>query len=133
MRPARGRLRAAPGASQPTLAPASTVAPARPPRLALTRPRRGAQGMYLLLVTNKQSNILEDLDTLRLLAKVVPEYCGVRARPALQRAACRGGQAAKAAAARGACGARRISPRLRGATARALTYLAVASRGRLRW
>ena len=35
--------------------------------------------MYLVLVTNKQSNILEDLDTLRLLSKVVPEYCGVRA------------------------------------------------------
>ena len=30
--------------------------------------------MFLLLVTNKQSNILEDLDTLRLLSKVVPEY-----------------------------------------------------------
>ncbi len=34
--------------------------------------------MFLVLVTNKQSNILEDLDTLRLLSKVVPEYCGVR-------------------------------------------------------
>ena len=32
------------------------------------------QGLYLLLVTNKASNILEDLETLRLLAKVVPEY-----------------------------------------------------------
>ncbi|ONK61291.1 uncharacterized protein A4U43_C08F28170 [Asparagus officinalis] len=30
--------------------------------------------LYLLLVTNKQSNILEDLDTLRLLSKLVPEY-----------------------------------------------------------
>ena len=28
------------------------------------------QGLYLLLVTNKASNILEDLETLRLLAKV---------------------------------------------------------------
>ncbi|KAD5960339.1 hypothetical protein E3N88_11811 [Mikania micrantha] len=32
------------------------------------------EDVYLLLVTNKQSNILEDLDTLRLLSKVVPEY-----------------------------------------------------------
>ena len=30
--------------------------------------------MYLLLVTNKQRNILEDLDILRLLSKVLPEY-----------------------------------------------------------
>jgi hypothetical protein len=32
------------------------------------------EALYLLLVTNKGSNILEDLETLRLLAKVVPEY-----------------------------------------------------------
>mmetsp|Transcript_32311 Transcript_32311/g.91609 ORF Transcript_32311/g.91609 Transcript_32311/m.91609 type:complete len:516 (-) Transcript_32311:29-1576(-) len=32
------------------------------------------EGLYLLLVTNKQSNILEDLETLRLLSKVVPMY-----------------------------------------------------------
>ncbi|KAL6514407.1 hypothetical protein OROHE_019015 [Orobanche hederae] len=29
------------------------------------------ESLYLLLVTNKQSNILEDLETLRLLAKLV--------------------------------------------------------------
>ncbi|KAG8387361.1 hypothetical protein BUALT_Bualt02G0013400 [Buddleja alternifolia] len=32
------------------------------------------ESIYLLLVTNKQSNILEDLETLRLLSKLVPEY-----------------------------------------------------------
>lgn len=29
------------------------------------------ESLYLLLVTNKQSNILEDLETLRLLSKLV--------------------------------------------------------------
>ncbi|KAL2635464.1 hypothetical protein R1flu_006943 [Riccia fluitans] len=33
------------------------------------------EALYLLLVTNKQSNILEDLETLRLLSKLVPEFC----------------------------------------------------------
>jgi len=32
------------------------------------------EGMFLVLVTNRQSNILEDLETLRLLAKIVPDY-----------------------------------------------------------
>eukprot|EP00775_Hariotina_reticulata_P013883 gene13883-14003_t len=34
------------------------------------------EGMFLLLVTNRGSNILEDLDTLRMLSKLVPEYAG---------------------------------------------------------
>lgn len=29
------------------------------------------EALYLLLVTNKQSNIIDDLDTLRLLSKLV--------------------------------------------------------------
>ncbi|KAL0364995.1 UNVERIFIED_CONTAM: Coatomer subunit delta-1 [Sesamum angustifolium] len=32
------------------------------------------ESLFLLLVTNKQSNILDDLDTLRLLSRLVPEY-----------------------------------------------------------
>ncbi|XP_074330869.1 coatomer subunit delta isoform X1 [Apium graveolens] len=32
------------------------------------------ESLFLLVVTNKQSNILEDLETLRLLSKLVPEY-----------------------------------------------------------
>ncbi|CAO2815311.1 unnamed protein product [Amaranthus hypochondriacus] len=32
------------------------------------------ESLYLLVVTNKQSNILEDLETLRMLSKLVPEY-----------------------------------------------------------
>merc|ERR1719231_612711 len=33
------------------------------------------ESLYLLLVTNRSSNILEDLETLRLLAKVVQDCC----------------------------------------------------------
>ena len=35
------------------------------------------ENMYLLLITNKSSNIVEDLETLRLLSAVVKEYCEV--------------------------------------------------------
>eukprot|EP01121_Diplochlamys_sp_Union-15-3_P004577 TRINITY_DN1475_c0_g1_i7.p1 TRINITY_DN1475_c0_g1~~TRINITY_DN1475_c0_g1_i7.p1 ORF type:complete len:345 (-),score=61.80 TRINITY_DN1475_c0_g1_i7:694-1728(-) len=31
--------------------------------------------LYMVLLTNKASNILEDLETLQVLTKVVPEYC----------------------------------------------------------
>merc|ERR1711972_445698 len=33
------------------------------------------ESLHLVLVTNKSSNILEDLETLRLLAKVVQDCC----------------------------------------------------------
>ena len=33
------------------------------------------EALYMVVITNKQSNIMEDLDTLHLLAKLVPEYC----------------------------------------------------------
>lgn len=33
-------------------------------------------GVYMIVITNKSSNIVEDLELLQVLAKVVPEYCG---------------------------------------------------------
>mmetsp|Transcript_22116 Transcript_22116/g.39204 ORF Transcript_22116/g.39204 Transcript_22116/m.39204 type:complete len:525 (+) Transcript_22116:83-1657(+) len=33
------------------------------------------EGLYVLIITNPQSNIMEDLDTLRLLSKLIPQYC----------------------------------------------------------
>jgi len=36
------------------------------------------EALYLVLVTNKSSNILEDLETLRLLAKVVQDCCQIQ-------------------------------------------------------
>ena len=34
------------------------------------------ENLYLLLITNRASNIIEDLETLRLLSKVVPDVAG---------------------------------------------------------
>ena len=34
------------------------------------------EDLFLLLITNKASNIVEDLETLRLLSKLVPEIAG---------------------------------------------------------
>jgi hypothetical protein len=34
------------------------------------------ESLFILLITNRASNIVEDLETLRLLSKVVPEVAG---------------------------------------------------------
>ena len=33
--------------------------------------------IYLLLITNRASNIIEDLETLKLLSKVIPDIAGM--------------------------------------------------------
>merc|ERR1711998_153243 len=33
------------------------------------------EGLYLILITSKQSNIVEDLETLKLMSKLWLEYC----------------------------------------------------------
>ena len=57
--------------------PPPLLAASPPPRSPLLNPEVSlgvGVAILLLLVTNRQSNILEDMDTLRLLGKVVPEY-----------------------------------------------------------
>jgi len=41
--------------------------------------------LYVVLITNSQSNIMEDLETLRLVAKVIPEYCSANTEEAVMK------------------------------------------------
>jgi len=34
------------------------------------------EDLFLIVITNKSSNIIEDLETLHVLSKVIPDYCG---------------------------------------------------------
>jgi len=40
--------------------------------------------LYLVLLTTKASNLLDDLETLRMMAKLVPEYCGQQSEEAVR-------------------------------------------------
>lgn len=52
--------------------------PAPPPRRRYVYLPLEGGTHYLVLVTSKASNIIDDLDTLRLLAKAVPDQCQAR-------------------------------------------------------
>jgi hypothetical protein len=40
--------------------------------------------LYIVLITNKNSNIMDDLETLRMMSKLVPEYCGQQTEEAVR-------------------------------------------------